>query len=550
MDKFNAWFDEFRSSENYKKLKANPVAYFCMEYALPDNLPIYAGGLGVLAGDYVIGACQEKIPMVGIGLYYSKKFVMDENGDEYRASSPYILGLEPVEDKSGKRVKISVPIGDKTVFVQAWKYEKGTIPIYLLDTNCEENEIPEQLITDILYVSDQIKRLKQEMVLGIGGVRLLTLLGIKPSIYHMNEGHSAFLCYEATKELMKEEESTFEDAFEKVKKKVAFTNHTIVAGAHDSFEKSMMAIQLELYAKEIGVSVDKMIEKGLDSNKQSFSTTHLAFEAATKVNAVSKLHADVASKLWSDHPMEPITNGIALERWDKIGKEELRAKHQENKANLLDLIRREVNVDWDAGDLVVGWARRIAGYKRPMSFLEDLARAKTILNYPKRPVRVVFAGYPHYNDGEGRSFLYRLRYLAENDLKGSIVYLENYSTELANLMVSGCDIWLNTPVVGMEACGTSGMKAALNGTLPCSTNDGWLQEVDLNKLGFTLNSDDIGKSVLDAFAGLIAPMYYESNDANSTWEQKMQASRQAIVDNFGVDRMLKDYIEKIYLPMM
>ena len=551
MEKFDKWFDEFRSSANYKKLVANPVAYFCMEFALPDGLPIYAGGLGVLAGDYVMGATKEKMPMVGIGLFYSKKFAMDGNGDEYNASSPYLLGLEPLEDKSGKRIKILVPIGDKTVFVQVWKYEKGTVPIYLLDTNTEENEMADQLITDLLYISDQIVRLKQEILLGVGGVRLLSILGIEPSIYHMNEGHSAFLCYEATHMVMKTEEISFDDAFEKVKKKIAYTNHTIVAGAHDTFEKSMMTVQLELYAKEIGVSTDKLIEKGLDNSKQSFATTHLAFEASTKLNAVSLLHATVANKLWPEHPMEAITNGVCADRWDKIGKEDLVAKHGENKTNLLDLIRREANIDWDQGDLVVGWARRIAGYKRPLAFLEDLERAKIVLNYPKRPVRLVFAGYPHYNDGEGRSFLYRLRYLANNDLKGSIVYLDKYSTELASLMVAGCDVWLNTPVIGMEACGTSGMKAALNGTLTCSTNDGWLPEVELNKIGFELESDRISKSVVDVFGGQIVPMYYDfGNENDSLWGKKMVESRNVILNNFGVDRMLKDYIEKIYIPML
>lgn len=521
-----------------------------MEYALPDDLPIYAGGLGVLAGDYVIGAQREKMPMIGIGLFYSKKFYMDSNGDEYWASSPYLLKLEPLEDKSENRIKISVPIGDKTIFVQVWKYNKGTIPIYLLDTNTEENEITDQVITDLLYVSDQVMRLKQEIILGVGGVRLLSLLGIKPSLYHMNEGHSAFLCYEAAREVMKAEEISFEKAFEKVKKKIAFTNHTIVAGAHDSFDKSLMNIEMELYAKEIGAPVEKLVERGLDSAKQNFSTTHLAFEAATKVNAVSKLHAEVANKLWPEHPMEAITNGVSADRWDKVDNEDLYEKHAENKGKLLDLIRREWNVEWSGDELLVGWARRIAGYKRPLAFLEDLERAKYILNYPKRPVRLVFAGYPHYNDGEGRSFLYRLRYLAEHDLKGSIVYLDKYSTELSTLMVAGCDIWLNTPVVGMEACGTSGMKAALNGTLPCSTNDGWIQEVDLNKIGFQLESDNIGKSVVDVFGGQVVPMYYDMNNGNSLWKEKMRASRDEIINNFGVDRMLKDYIEKIYFPML
>ncbi len=552
MGHFNDWFNRFEYSDTYKKLKDNPVAYFCMEYATPQNLPIYAGGLGVLAGDYVIEAKEQNFPMIAVGLFYSKKCQINVHEDTSITNDPINLGLKPVVDKLGNRIKVTVPIKGRNINIQGWLYDEGTIPIYLLDTNLYENDPSDYKISDTLYVTDHDLRVKQEMILGIGGIRFLSKMGIKPSIYHMNEGHSAFLSYEISNVIRNENGISFSDAFETAKKHIAFTNHTLVLGGHDVFDQDFVTDLLTSYANEINIPIEELVEKGLDpKNDDKFSTTHLALRAATKVNAVSKLHAEMAKNAWPESPMIPITNGINIKRWGKIEKtEEINKLHLENKRRLLDRVRRETGVRWADTDLVVGWARRIASYKRPICFFDDLERAKELLSYDKRPIRLIYAGYSHYFDQEAHWLLNRLRDLAKGELRGSMVYLEGYSTKLSEIMIAGCDIWLNTPYVGLEACGTSGMKAALNGTLPCSTNDGWVPEIDLNKTGFLLDSDNINASLMETFGDQVTPLYYNEEYLNNKkWTDKMVASRNTILENFGTDRMLKDYIEQIYSPI-
>lgn len=566
MTYFSEWYNCYRLSNGYHKTAKKPIAYFCMEYALPQNLPIYAGGLGVLAGDYVSEAGQQNFHMVGIGLFYSQKCMIQKDGESCIINDPLEMKLKPVMDKLGNRIKVSVPITDKVVQIQAWLYDDRTIPMYLLDTDIVENDPEDRKIASLLYCADIETRIKQEIILGIGGVRFLNALGIEPSIYHMNEGHSAFLIYEVAKSLMQAEMIDFEKAFLKAKEKIVFTNHTLVVGGHDMFDTALMEKILSPYANEIGVSADELIAQGVEKDDpiftqnpeaptsksvSGFATTTLALRASSKVNAVSRLHAEVAKKVWPDYEMIPITNGVNISRWDKVGKtEDIVAKHTENKVKFLEYVKSESGIRWSEDDLVVGWARRIASYKRPAAFFDDLDRAKRLLQNKERPVHIVLAGNPHYADEEGRAMQNRLRELANRELRGDFVYLENYNTNVSELMVAGVDVWLNTPIVGLEACGTSGMKAALNGTLLCSTNDGWLPEVDLNKIGFLLDND-LANHLLPIFESSIAPLYYlEKGKENSLWTQKMIQSRQAIFENFGTDRMLKDYIEQIYEPIL
>ncbi len=551
MNNYKEWFNRFNHCAIYKKLETNPVAYFCMEYALPKNLPTYAGGLGVLAGDFVKEAKEQNFPLVAIGLFYSKKCQFDSEGNVYVTNNPAYFELKPVLDKFGRKIKVTIPIADRTVYIQAWQYNDGTIPVYLLDTNLGENDLSDRSITDLLYVFDSERRLKQEIVLGVGGTRFLEAMNIQPSIYHMNEGHSTFLIYELSHQLMEVEGISFSEAFEKSREKIAFTNHTLLVGARDYFSYELASRVLTAYADDINMPVEELIYKGLDSEKKNMAATNLALNASFKINAVSKLHAEKAAGVWPDHPMLAITNGVNIRRWDKVGENNLSDQHQKNKKKLLDYIQKETKVKWKENDLVIGWARRVTGYKRPAAIFDEIDRIKEVISKQDRPVRLVFAGYPHYLDEEGRWLLTYLRGLAQKELKGSMVFLEKYNTDISQVLVSGCDIWLNTPIVGLEACGTSTMKAALNGTILCSTNDGWLPEIDLNKLGFMLDDENVNMSLIGLIDQTIAPMYYEGhNQENSAWNQKMQLSRDAIITNFGADRMLKDYIEQIYEPIL
>lgn len=555
MNDFYSWKDLRQDSKLFSRLITNPVAYFCMEFALPDNLPIYAGGLGVLAGDYIMEAAEQGFPMVAIGLFYSEKCYPNDLGGVCIPSDPVKLGLKPVLDKLGQRIKISLPIGKSTVKLQAWHYQNGTIPLYLLDSNLSENNKEDREILRLLYASDPVIRLKQELILGIGGVRLLQKLNISPAIYHMNEGHSAFLSFELADREMRENNLDFRTAFDKSSRKIAYTNHTLVVGGHDVFNKKLVEEQIKSYAKEIRVNPALLLELGTEkSNKKIFSTTFLALNSASRINTVSVYHAKQAKKFWPSYPTIAITNGVNIKRWDKItGSGDVLTRHKANKKQLLQYIRKEAGVNWSENDLMVGWARRIVGYKRPVSLFDDLNKIKELASNRKNPLRLVFSGQPHYQDVEGLWLLGRLRKLAKEELRGNMVFLEKYSTDISSLMIAGCDVWLNTPIVGQEACGTSGMKAALNGTLQCSTNDGWLREVELEKIGYELDDKYVSLSLIDTLTNRIIPEYYQhkrGGSANSVWKKEMELSRGTILSRFGSDRMLADYIKKIYWPIL
>lgn len=555
MSDFYRWREQRKVSSLYSKLAANPVAYFCMEFATPEKLPIYAGGLGILAGDYVMEASQQSFPMVGVGLFYSDKCFIGDTGGYCTPNDPVALKLCPVNDKLGNRITVKIPIENRHITLQAWLYDRGTVPVYLLDGDTPDNSNDDRESLKLLYAASPDFRLKQELVLGIGGARLLEELGIVPSIYHMNEGHSAFLSFELSYKLMQEKKITFEEAFALAKKKIAFTNHTLVVGGHDVFENKLVTKMLQNYSKETGITPDQMIEKGSDlKNKKVFSATFLALNSASVVNAVSVLHGREANKLWPDYNTKTVTNGVNINRWDQIGRgEDLEIKHKKNKQELLKMIHTETGVKWRENDLIVSWARRIVTYKRPISLFEDLDRLKKLLNDRRRPLRLVFSGNPHYHDKEGIWLLNYIRNLASKELKGKLVFIEKYSIDISTKMVSGSDVWLNTPIVGLEACGTSGMKAALNGVLPCSTDDGWLPEVDLDKIGFKLDDQYITLSLLDTLGDKIIPLYYQhqkNSAVGSIWSEKMRWSRQEILQNFGSDRMLRDYIEKVYKPIL
>ena len=555
MSDFYRWREQRKISSLYGKLATNPVAYFCMEFALPENLPIYAGGLGVLAGDYVMEASQQSFPMVGISLFYPDKCFIGEDGGYCVQNDAEKLHLAPVNDKLGNRIYVSLPIGKEMVRLQAWLYNRGTVPVYLLDGDLPENSKASRESLRLLYDANPESRLRQELVLGIAGSRLLDALGIVPSIYHMNEGHSAFLSFELAYKIMKKQGLPFSDAFLIAKKQIAFTNHTLVVGGHDVFDNKLVAMLLENYSRETGISLPEMIIKGSDKkHNKVFSATFLALNSASVVNAVSVLHGAEANKLWPEYPTVAVTNGVNIDRWDRIGRgNDIEAKHRQNKRELLAYIRENSGVKWRDDDLLVSWARRIVSYKRPISLFGDMSQLKKLLSDRRRPLRIAFSGNPHYHDKEGILLLNFLRNLSRKELKGKMVFLEKYNLELSSKMASGSDVWLNTPIVGLEACGTSGMKAALNGVLPCSTDDGWLPEVDLEKIGFKLDDQYITFSLLDTLREKIIPLYYQhqkNGSLSDIWLEKMQWSRQEILHHFGSDRMLRDYIEKVYRQIL
>lgn len=541
----NTWFDTFRQSKDYAFLQKKPLAYFSIEYALSDGLPTYAGGLGILAGDYIKELSDQKIPAVAVGMYYQKRYGFDSVQIEnisHPLLTPEDQELTPVTDIHGNPIIIKVPLSNKDVYVKAWLWQKDSIPVYLLDTNVPENSSEDKKIGYELYIDDKEYRLKQEMILGIGGFRLLEALAITPSLYHMNEGHSALLVLEIIRHEMQKRHIGFHDAIKLASHHVVFTNHTLVPAGNDIFSNEMLNICLNRYASELEVPVTAITELGTIKDSHDFSMSVLAMRLAGKINGVSKLHAETARKVWPDFNLEPVTNGIHVASWIS------RESHADNKKKLLQYIKGSTGNVWQENELLIGWARRMVLYKRPLALFSDIQRFLAIANAENRPVRVVISGIAHRADDEGKDLTLRLQNLVEHELKGVVTYLSGYNKTLAKLLITGCDVWLNTPVIGSEACGTSGMKASLNGVLPFSTKDGWMAEVDINAMGWEIESDTIQANLLTTLQEHVVPTYYSPN--KEEWQRRQEVGRKLIVSEFSTTRMLKDYFEKAYLPIL
>lgn len=551
----NQWFEDFKKSAEYAAFLKKPVAYFCAEYELFAYLPTYAGGLGVLAGDYVREAGVRKFPLLFVGLYYRNA----QNSLTLPGGSPEGFfeeaGLKLATNRHNERLLISVPIHDRVIHAQAWAWTREGVTVYLLDTNIEENQPHDRVITARLYTDDHEMRLKQEILLGIGGFRLLERLDYHCSVYHLNEGHSAFLALELIHHEMKHQRVDFQTAVEYARQHIIFTNHTLIAAGQEQFTTELVSAMMIEYAKEMEVSVADIVSLGTIGGSNLFSMTMLSFRLASRISAVSKLHAAKAHEIWPQHPMNYVTNGIFLPHWDKIGSQDntiFWPKHQENKKRLLAYIKDKTGEVWDENTLLFGWARRVVAYKRPLVFLEPLEQLLALAKNLDKPFRIVFAGPTDNDNGTTNELLVKLKKIIEEQLKGVAVFLPNYNVELAKLMTAGSDVWLNTPVVGSEACGTSGMKALLNGVLPLSTSDGWVDEVDLSAIGWVVNEPNVGVKMLDIAAREIIPAYYEhlANPQGSKWLTRMDRGRRLIIEQFSTSRVLKQYIEQLYIPTL
>lgn len=589
-----SWWREFRDSDSYRKFLTRPVAYFCAEFGLAADLPIYAGGLGILAGDVVREAADQQFPLVAVGLYY--------HGD-CRKHSSHPRELTPVIIKSGHRASVRVPLRDGHILVWAVKFEVGSIPVYLLTTDVPGNSPADREITANLYPSNKEKRLQQEIVLGLGGLRLLETLRIHPSIYHLNEGHSSLLALEIAAHETRERGISFADGLELAKNRIVFTNHTLLPAGNDVFVNDMVAANLTKFAEEMAVPVDDLVKLGLIQDSSLFSMTMLSLRLAGKINAVSRFHAKKAAETWTDHPMEGITNGIHTGTWDRINFSEKSAKsakislyqitdkpdsdvsdlsasrssadhsrnsevtviyqfHRASKLRLLAKVHSVTGQLWPEDALLLGWGRRIVSYKRPLAIFADIERLKKICLDSARPVKIVISGNAQEGDEEGQKLLSELKSLLtpasqpqpDDSISSFAVYLPNFDMDLAQLMTAGCDVWLNTPVVGFEACGTSGMKAGLNGTLLASTKDGWIDEAN-GELGdsspfWILNSDNLTESFLTTLEKSIIPAYYNLDTEKAKWVELMNKGRELILEKFSTTRLLKEYIEKLYLPLV
>ena len=524
-----------------------PVAYFSFEFGLHESLPMYAGGLGVLAADHLKAASDLGLPMVGIGFLYLQGYFRQRITEDGWQEADYDLldfsqmPITRVLDSAGDPIMLPIDLQSRTITVQVWKAQVGRVPLYLLDTDVTQNAQPDRQLTYRLYSPDPEARIAQEIVLGIGGVRALRALKIDPKVWHMNEGHPAFGTLERARELVVNEKLTFAQAQERVRKTTVFTTHTPVPAGNDQFAIWQVDRQLNGYWNQLGLTRDQFM--ALAEHDGNYGMTVLALRMAEKANAVSQLHGEVARKMWAwlypgqQTPITHITNGVHTRSWlsrhmnglfneylgvnwinhtDEPGTwapvyelpdDQLWETHKHDKRRLAEFMRDRARAKWithrqhpvqtiasgvliDPNVLTIGFARRFATYKRAALILSDVERFLRIVNNPGRPVQIVFAGKAHPNDEPGKLLIQQLYRMIKNaDSAGRLVFIEDYDLNVARYLVRGVDVWMNTPRRPYEASGTSGMKAALNGALNFSVLDGWWREAYNGKNGWAIGGD-------------------------------------------------------------
>lgn len=539
----------------------NPVVYFCTEFAIDNDLPTYSGGLGVLAGDLMHQAAIEHFPMVGIGiLYKGKDFIQHITGDgkqETRDSEfDHDTSFLRHTTKEGIPLVFELPFSSPQVKVKSYHLRlSDTTILFFLSTDIDGN--PTEWIKDMdaLYRGDANSQIRQQILLGVGGVILLEKLDIKPSIYHINEGRPAFLIWELVKKIVKDKKIPFEEAWNLAKQKIVYTNHTLVAAGNPTYPKELIEKWATPFAEEIGVETEMLIKEGL-INPTTFALTDFALNISSKQSAVSKIHAKYAKEQYPNFDWIAITNGINPLRWQdsdfrrELSDREIWNMHMAKKEELMATVVKRTGFGYDTNRLVVTWARRLAEYKQPKIIFQNLERLKKILKNPDRPVQLLFAGNTHTFDQNAKSIIEEIIKIFSNELSGYAIFIPNYNISLANHLTSGSDVWLNTPKGNLEACGTSGMKAMANGVLNATVLDGWTYEVDWKGRGWVLDPKNVSDSFYDLLENEIAPLYYKRNQEGLPieWIKMMRASIELSKD-FSTERTFKEYKEYLYRPL-
>ena len=633
-DKIVENFDSYMASKNtwfaqkYPENKNDLIAYFSAEYGLDQTIAIYSGGLGILSGDHLKSASDLGIPLVAVGLMYKNGYFhqrIDKDGiqhPEYKDLNLYDLPIHPVKDQDGNDFITYIKFPTRRIYLKVWQINVGRIKLYLLDSDIDINAEEDRGTTAKLYGGDQEMRIRQEIILGMGGVNTLKKLGLTPTVYHMNEGHSAFLNLELIKNTIREKQVSFDIARDIASSKTVFTTHTPVPAGNDIFPIGLVEKYFKDFWPRLGLSREEFLklgmkpQEGLDSG---FNMGIFALKIAGKKNGVSKLHGEVSRELFSEvwphiapneSPITYVTNGIHTCTWlapklkdlynkylipywqdniheddvwkkiDTIPDDQLWKVHMGRKQKLIDLIKqnltnrlRREGVSYDAiGEalanlqpdaLMIGFARRFATYKRATLIFKDLERITQILNNTDRPVILVFAGKAHPADRYGADLIKQIHEVSMMpQFKGKIFILENYSIEISRYLVSGVDVWLNNPRRPMEASGTSGQKASVNGVVNFSVLDGWWAEGYNQKNGWTIGTNaeypsyeeqDIAdsQSMYYTLENKIIPAYYakDENGISKKWMQYMKNSIMSTGGKYSTARMLVDYTNQLYIPL-
>ena len=620
----NTWF-----ANKYPENKNDLIAYFSAEYGLDQTIPIYSGGLGILSGDHLKSASDLGIPLVAVGLLYKNGYFhqkINGYGDqetEYNNIELSNLPINPVKDENGEELKIYVKFENRKVYLKVWQINVGRIKLYLLDSDIDENSPEDRETTLRLYGGDQDMRIRQEIILGMGGTNLLTrALGLNPTVYHMNEGHSAFLILELIKNIIREKKVSFEVAKDIASSKTVFTTHTPVPAGNDIFPIALVEKYFKEFWPRLNLDREEFLKLGMKPSTElepGFNMGILALKVAGKKNGVSKLHGAVSRELFGDvwpeiaaneSPITYVTNGIHTCSWlapslkelynkylipywqdnifkdevweniNNIPNQELWGIHQQRKQKLLEIVKEnttnrlrrsgysyeeinDITSKLNPNALTIGFARRFATYKRATLIFKDLERITQILNNADRPVQLIFAGKAHPADKEGQDLIKRIHEISMMpQFKGKIFLLENYNIAMSRYLVSGVDVWLNNPRRPMEASGTSGQKASVNGVINFSVLDGWWAEGYNQENGWTIGTNaeftsyeeqDIAdsQSMYRTLEEKIIPTYYEKdeNGISEKWMRIMKNSITSTGGKYSTSRMLVDYTNKLYMPL-
>ncbi|MGW8143539.1 MAG: alpha-glucan family phosphorylase [Anaerolineales bacterium] len=633
-DRIFSEFDTYMNTEdtwcsrNYPEFKHRPIAYFSTEFGLHETLPIYAGGLGVLSGDHLKGASDLGLPLVAVGFLYTHGYFSQHITEDGWQEAHYLrlkfedLPILPVMDTDDEPLMISVELPGREVQARLWEIHVGRVRLYLLDSDVERNSIADRELTARLYSSDLDSRISQEIILGIGGVRALRRLGYNPSVFHLNEGHSAFLSLERAREMIASGH-TFEEANEQICSSSIFTTHTPVPAGNDEFPEWLIEKYFSNLMPELELDRERFFNLGRNPHPwgNTFSMPILAFQMSSFRNGVSELHGQVAREMWhhlwpdlrvDDVPITHITNGAHSGTWlarrmrylldeyleenwmesldknrvweavEHIPDGELWEVRRHLKRKLAHYMRERARDQWlrdsvhpvqviasgvllDPYALTIGFARRFATYKRANLILRDLGRILDIINRPNMPVQIIFAGKSHPADEPGKMLIqevYRIVKKSENG--GRLVFLEDYDMNLARYLLQGVDVWLNTPRRPHEASGTSGMKAAMNGVINFSVLDGWWREGYNGSNGWAIGRDvdydnpnlqdeEDAISLYDILENQIIPLYYKKRSSDGLpgeWIAMMKESIRTLSPQFSMRRMVKEYVEQLYVQAL
>lgn len=565
------------------------IAYFSPEFGVSETLPQYSGGLGILAGDHLKAASDNELPLVAVGLFYRDGFfhqsiMGDRQKEHYERTDPRSLGLEQMP------AMVDITMDDRIVKARVWRADVGRTKLYLLDTDVELNDERGKKVSDRLYSGDREHRIRQELLMGVGGVRALRQLGYDPDVFHLNEGHAGFLALELIGEQV-DRGLSLAEAIEVVRPKIVFTTHTPVPAGIDRFSADLVERYLGIWSQRYGVSVQELMALAEMPGEGDFNMATFCLRLATRSNGVSKLHGEVSRGMFSEVPGGPeishVTNGVHARTWmtsdlqaaldevspswdidgnwgvvDEMSDEQLRSIRHQGRAALIEKVNATMGPRHSLAPdvLTIGFARRFATYKRADLLLEQLDRLEAVLADEELPIQFVFAGKAHPADEPGKEILHRVvSFAGSGAARGKFVFVPDYEMAVARSMYGGCDVWLNNPIRPNEACGTSGEKSALNGGLNFSVLDGWWDECFDGENGWVIDTSDAAdlnarnaaesKVLHDVLATEILPLFYQDNVRMSpAWIAKMRHNWRSLGPFVNAGRMVRDYDRVVYRP--